>query len=327
MQPPAGSAPLAVLRAETHAALSGDPRAWRASLDAVGALAINLTVAILILIVTLWFSGWIARAIRQTLARIQRPSVPDATLQGFLSSLARWVVLVVGAIAVLQQLGVQTTSILALLGAGSLAIGLAMQGALANVAAGVMLLILRPYRVGDAVEINGRIGTVRRLDLFMTELSDPDNLDVFMPNGKVFGEMIINYSTPRDRRMELVFNVDYQDDLDQALALLIDCAKADPRVLADPEPWSAVTALAPSAVTVTLRVWAPTDVYWDVRFAMIRRVKQTLEANGLSFANPHQVVVEKPADPRPPPTSPSRRRRAAAYPASRPTPRVTPNAT
>jgi small conductance mechanosensitive channel len=294
-QPSTGSAPLAVLRAETHAALSGDPRAWRASLDAVGALAINLTVAILILIATLWLSGWIARLVRTTLARIQRPSAPDATLQGFLSSLVRWVVLIVGAIAVLQQLGVQTTSILALLGAGSLAIGLAMQGALANVAAGVMLLVLRPYRVGDLVSINGRIGTVKRLDLFMTELTDPDALAIFMPNGKVFGEMIVNYSTPRNRRMELNFNIDYQDDLDRASALLIDCAKADPRVLADPAPWSAVTALEASGVTVTLSAWAPTPMFWDVRHAMIKRVKQTFEANGLSFPYPHQVMVEKPA--------------------------------
>jgi small conductance mechanosensitive channel len=110
----------------------------------------------------------------------------------------------------------------------------------------------------------------------------------------VFGEMIVNYSTPRRRRMELNFNIDYQDDLDRATALLLDCAKADPRVLTDPEPWSAVTALEASAVTVTLRAWAPTEVFWDVRYAMIRRVKQTLEANGLSFPYPHQVVVEKP---------------------------------
>jgi len=287
-------APLDVLRSEVRAALSGDPAAWRQTLDAAGALAVNLAVAGVILVLTLWLSGWIARAMRRALERLQRPSAPDATLQGFLSSLARWLVLIVGAIAVLQELGVQTTSILALLGAGSLAIGLAMQGALANVAAGVMLLVLRPYRVGDVVEINGRIGTVKRLDLFMTELTDPDNLAIFMPNGKVFGEMIVNYTTPKSRRMELHFNVDYQDDADRALALLIDCAKADRRVLADPAPWSAVTALEPSSVRVTLRAWAPTAVFWDVRFDMIKTIKQTLEANGFSFAYPHQVTVEKP---------------------------------
>jgi small conductance mechanosensitive channel len=293
----ADGAPLDVVRSETKAMLSGDPSAWRHLLDAAGALAVNLTVAALIAIFTLWFSGWSARAMRRMLERLQRPSAPDATLQGFLSSLARWTVLIVGTIAVLQELGVQTTSIVALLGAGSLAIGLAMQGSLANVAAGVMLLVLRPYRVGDVVEINGRTGTVRRLDLFVTELSDADNLAIYMPNGKVFGEMIVNFSRSPTRRMELNFNIDDQSDLDRATALLIECAKADPRVLADPAPWSALTALEPSWVTVTLRAWAPTPIYWDVRHAMIKRVKERLEAGGVRFAYPHQVTVEKPKSP------------------------------
>ena len=176
--------------------------------------------------------------------------------------------------------------------------GLALQGALSNVAASVMLLILRPYRIGDVVEINGKVGTVKRLDLFVTELSDADNLDVIMPNGKVFGEMIINYSTPANRRMELNFNVDFEDDLDRALALLIDCAKADPRVLGKPAPWSGVSAIAASSVTVTLRAWARSANYWDVRYDMIKRVKQTLEAGGLSIPYPHQVSVEKTPKPR-----------------------------
>lgn len=291
----APGAPLDALRSELHAALSGDPDAWRRTLDSVAGLAVNLATAALILVVTLWASRWAARLLRQALERLHRPAAPDATLVGFLSSLVRWLVLIVGLMAVLQELGVQTTSILAVLGAGSLAIGLAMQGALGNVAAGVMLLVLRPYRVGEVVQINGRVGTVVRLDLFITELSDPDNLSIYMPNGKVFGEMIINYSTPKSRRMELGFGVDYADDLDQALALLLACAKADPRVLAEPAPWSGVTALGDSAVTVTLRAWAPTAVFWDVRYDMIKRVKQAFDEAGLTFPYPHQVTVSKAA--------------------------------
>ena len=297
--------PLDVLRAQAHAMLSGDPAAWRQTLDAAGGLAVNVAAAIVILIVTLWASGWLSRAVRQALARVQKPGGADPTLQGFVSSLVRWLVLIVGVIAILQQLGVQTTSILALLGAGSLAIGLAMQGALGNVAAGVMLLVLRPYRVGDVVEVNGKVGTVRRLDLFMTELADPDNLVIYMPNGKVFGEMIVNYSTPASRRMELSFGIDYQDDLDHALALLLQCARADGRVLAHPEPWAGVTALASSSVTVTLRAWIPTPAFWDVRYAMIKRVKETLEGAGMTFPYPHQVAVEKPARTERPATPPS----------------------
>jgi small conductance mechanosensitive channel len=194
---------------------------------------------------------------------------------------------------VFQQLGVQATSILAVLGAASLAIGLALQGALSNVAAGVMILILRPYRVGDVVEINGHGGTVRSLDLFGTWLSDADNLDIFVPNSKVFGEVIINYSTPGNRRMELNFRIDYADNLDDALGVLLACAKADERILTTPAPDAKVTALGESAVTLTLHAWAPLKDYWDARFDMIKRVKEGLDAAGLSIPYPHQVTVEK----------------------------------
>lgn len=296
------------VHAGVRALMSRDPGDWRQFFDDVGQLAVSLAVAGVILVAAIWLSGWASRIARRAFARLQ-PQSPDATLQGFMASLARWVVLIMGLMAVLEQLGVRTTSILALIGAASIAVGLALQGALSNVAASVMLLILRPYRVGDVVEINGRIGTVRRLDLFVTELSDPDNLDIIMPNGKVFGEMIVNYSTPSNRRMELHFNVDFDDDLDQALALLIDCAKADPRVLAKPAPWSGVTKIGDSAVTVTLRAWARTADYWDVRFDMIKRVKQTLEGGGLSIPYPHQVSVEK-----------TRKRRGATAPKPKPRP-------
>lgn len=289
----APTAPLDVLRDEVHAALSGDPVAWSRTLDAAGGLAVNLVTALLIFVFTLWASRWVAGAMRQALARVHRPQAPDATLQGFLSSMARWVVLIVGMMAVLEELGVKTTSVLALLGAGSLAIGLAMQGALANVAAGVMLLVLRPYRVGDVVQLNGKMGAVVRLDLFMTELADFDNLTIYLPNSKVFGDMIVNYSTHKTRRMELTFNLDFGDDLDRALALLLDCARADPRILADPAPWAGATGLTDSAVTLTVRCWAETDVYWDARYDLIKRVKERLQSAGLTFAYPHQVTIAK----------------------------------
>jgi small conductance mechanosensitive channel len=285
------------IHAGVRALMSGDPGDWRQFFEDAGQIAVSLAIAGLILIFTLWLSGWASRLVRRALGRIQAPRAPDATVQGFMASAARWVVIIMGLMAVLEQLGVRTTSILALIGAASIAVGLALQGALSNVAASVMLLILRPYRVGDVVEINGKIGTVKRLDLFVTELSDPDNLDIIMPNSKVFGEMIVNYSTPANRRMELNFSVDLQDDLDAALALLIQCAKADPRVLARPEPWSGVTAIEPSSVSVTVRAWARTDDYWDVRFDLIKRVKETLEAGGLSFPYPHQVSVERTPKP------------------------------
>jgi small conductance mechanosensitive channel len=286
-----GMATFQAIDADADAALSGRPDAWRKLADSAGDLVVHLVVAIVILIVTLLVSAWLAKLVRRALSRL--PHGPDETLRGFLSSLARWIVIVVGLTVVLEQLGVRATSILAMLAAASLAIGLALQGALGNVAAGVMLLILRPYKVGDVVEIDGKIGTVKHLDLFMTELADPDNLDLYLPNAKVFGTMIVNYSSPSNRRMELHFEIDYDDDLDRALALLIDCAKADKRILAHPAPWSAVTALTPNTVQVTLRAWAKLDVFWDARFDMIKRVKETIEAAGLSFPYPHQVALAK----------------------------------
>ena len=291
--PAPATPPLTGLIETGHSALSGDPAVWRGFIDWAAHLAVNIVAAAMILIATLFIARWAGRLSRRAVNRLPGGAA-DTTLPTFLGSLARWGIIVLGVVAVFQQLGVQTTSILAVVGAASLAIGLALQGALGNVAAGVMILIMRPYRIGDWVEINGKSGLVKRLDLFTTELSDADNLDIFMPNSKVVGEMIVNYSTAKNRRMELQFKVDYADDLDQAIAVLIDTAKADPRVLKDPAPWAKVTALGDSAVTVTLRAWANLPDYWDTRFDMIKRVKEALEAAGLSIPYPHQVSVEKP---------------------------------
>jgi small conductance mechanosensitive channel len=284
--------PLTGFLEKGQAALSGDPEVWRGFVDWAAHLAVNVVAAALILVATLVIARWAGRLSRRAVNRLPGEAA-DTTLPTFLGSLVRWGIIVLGVVAVFQQLGVQTTSILAVVGAASLAIGLALQGALGNVAAGIMILIMRPYRIGDWVEINGKSGLVKRLDLFMTELSDADNLDIFMPNSKVVGEMIVNYSTARNRRMELQFKVDYADDLDQAIAVLIATAKADKRVLKDPEPWAKVTALGDSAVTVTLRAWANLPDYWDTRFDMIKQVKEALDAAGLSIPYPHQVSVEK----------------------------------
>jgi small conductance mechanosensitive channel len=201
-------------------------------------------------------------------------------------------VLIVGLIAVLRQLGVQTTSVLAALGAASLAIGLALQGGLSNVAAGVMILLLRPYRVGDNVEINGRSGRVKALDLFATRVTDADNRLVYIPNAKAFGDVIVNYTMHDTIRIVMDFGIDYDDDVDLALSLLLQCAKADTRVAATPAPWAKVTALNDSTVTVTLRAWTDPNTYLDVRFDLIKTVKKTFEDAGLTFPYPHQVAVE-----------------------------------
>jgi len=213
-------------------------------------------------------------------------------LQGFISSLVRYTVVVVGGIAVLERVGIQTTSILAVLGAASLAIGLALQGGLSNVAAGVMILLLRPYRIGDRVKIADTVGRVHGLDLFVTKLHDLQNSVVFIPNSKALTEVVVNYSMLPVRRIDMDFGIDYFDDEDLALALLIETAKADARIVADPPPWAKVTALKDSSVTVTLRAWTSPAGYRDTEFDLIKAVKKRFQQEGLTFAYPHQVAVE-----------------------------------
>lgn len=280
-------------------ALSGDPAMLRSLAATLGAFSIRLMVALLILAITLWLAKRLGQLAERALARLpHHQNAADKTLAIFVSTLVKYLVIAIGLVAVLQQLGVQATSVLAVLGAASLAIGLALQGTLGNVAAGVMILLLRPYRAGDRVELNGRQGKVLGMDLFNTKLLDYDGLTLYLPNGKVFGDMIVNITQAGRRRIELTFGVDYEDDLDVALATLAEVAAADPRVLKSPPPWAKVTATGDWAVSVTLRCWVTPEDWIDARFDLTKVAKETLEARGLSFPYPHQVAVER-ADVRP----------------------------
>ena len=285
--------PLAPFTRVMDAAVSGDPEMLRGLAALTASFSVRIIVAIVILAVTLWAAKRVAGVTERGMQRFSRLTPADKTLADFTSTLVKYLIIAIGLIAVLQQLGVQTTSVLAVLGAASLAIGLALQGALSNVAAGVMILLQRPYRVGDRVELNGRHGVVSGLDLFNTRLLDYDGLTVYLPNGKVFGDMIVNVTQAGRRRIDLTFGVDYEDDLDVALELLLKVARADQRVLPAPEPWSKVTGLADSSVSVSLRCWATPDEWMDTRFDLVKRVKETFEAHGLSFPYPHQVVAER----------------------------------
>lgn len=276
---------------DLSALLSRDPETLRRLSGAAGSFFVDLFIAGMILAGTIWASGFLSRMVQRGIPRISHHHPVDSTLPLFIGSVVRYGVFIIGLIAVFQQLGVQTTSIIAVLGAASLAIGLALQGALSNVAAGVMLLILRPYRVGDNVEINGRTGAVRALTLFTTELTSYDGLKMVLPNGKVLGELIINYSARGRRRYEIVVGVDYDDDLDRALELLVECAQSDERVLEEPAPWAKVTKLGDFAVELTLRAWVRSEDYVNAWPDMTKRIKQRLEAEGFSFPYPHTVGV------------------------------------
>ncbi|HTI66692.1 MAG TPA: mechanosensitive ion channel domain-containing protein [Caulobacteraceae bacterium] len=276
--------------------LNGETVAIAKLSDLVGDLAVNLTVSILIMTLAVWLSGWASQLVRRGIERIPRIN-QDRTLADFASSFARYVVVVIGIIAVLRRLGVETTSIITVLGAASLAVGLALQGTLSNVAAGVMVLIFRPYRVGDQVTLAGKTGMVKHFDLFNTELRDLDNLKIVVPNGKAFGDVVVNYTDISARRIELTFGIGYEDDIGTAVRVATGCAAADARILPDPAPWAKVTELAASTVNVTLRCWTAPTGYQDTRFDLLRRVKEAFDAAGISLPYPTQVTVERRVDP------------------------------
>lgn len=281
------------LSARLQRALAADETVLHKFARAAGDLSVNLVVAVIILVVTFWAAGWADRLARRLIGRVHRLGPPDVTLQSFGGSAARYLVVVVGVIAVLQQLGMQATSILAVLGAASLAVGLALQGALSNVAAGVMLLLFRPYRVGDVVEIAGRVGTVQALDLFVTELATPDNVKVVLPNGKVFGDVIVNTSFHPRRRVDVVVRLEPKVDAVAILAALKARAEANPLVLPEPAPMSEVTGLFETYVQVAVRAWAAQPDYAAVRADLLLAAR--LLAAGEALPPPPAAPAPKPA--------------------------------
>ncbi|MCA0366676.1 MAG: mechanosensitive ion channel family protein [Proteobacteria bacterium] len=258
--------------------------------ELAGEFAVNLTIAILIFIATLFAAKWASGAARRALSRV-RGFRHDPTVLSFAVQVVRVVVIIVGMIAVLQRLGVQTTSIIAVLGAASLAVGLALQGTLSNVASGIMLLVLRPYRVGDVVDVGGMSGTVQRLDLFTTQLSNANNHKIVIPNSKVLSDSLTNLTGQQTRRIEIKFTVGYGDDLTQARKVLAGVAAAHDKVLADPKPWTGVTALLDSAVQVTLHAWVKVGDWWQTQADLMQGGKEALDAAGIEIPFPHQVAV------------------------------------
>ncbi|EEX08704.1 mechanosensitive ion channel family protein [Ruegeria lacuscaerulensis ITI-1157] len=253
-------------------------------------LVISAGKALIVLVLGWIAAGSISGVVRK---RINRTPQIDPTLGNFAASTVKWVILAIVLVAVLGIFGIQATSIVAILGAASLAIGLALQGTLSDLAAGVMLVVFRPYKLGQFVDIGGTSGTVRDLNLFTTELVTPDNVQIIVPNGQAWGSIITNYSAHDTRRVDLVFGIDYGDSADEAMKIILDVAKADGRVHADPEPWVRVTNLGDSSVDLTARLWCAADDYWDVKFDLTKAVKEAFDAKGISIPYPHSVEIHK----------------------------------
>lgn len=271
-------------------ALSVDAAVLAKLTDLAGELAINLSIALVILVATVIGARWAARLTRRALLRV-RAFRKDQTVLSFAVQVVRVVVFIVGFIAILQRLGVQTTSIIAVLGAASLAVGLALQGTLSNVAAGVLLLILRPYKVGDVIDVGGVAGSVQRLDLFTTQMSNANNHKIVVPNSKVLGDVILNLSGQKTRRVEINFTVGYGEDLNAARAVLAGVAEGHEKVLPDPAPWTGVTGLLDSAVQITLHAWVNSDDWWQTQADLMQGGKEAIDAAGIEIPFPHQVAV------------------------------------
>jgi small conductance mechanosensitive channel len=224
--------------------------------------------------------------------RVRSSEHLDDTLGGFFASIAKWLILTFVVIAVLQLFGFAATSLVAVLGAATLAIGFALQGALSDLAAGVMLVVFRPYRIGQYVDIGGTAGTVKDINLLITELATPDNVQITIPNGKAWGSIVTNYSAHPTRRLDLGFGIDYGDDADKAMAIVTEIATADDRVHADPAPWVRVVNLGDSSVDLGVRLWCAASDYWELKFALTKQVKEAFDARGISIPYPHVQVKQ-----------------------------------
>jgi small conductance mechanosensitive channel len=273
--------------------LSGEIGTLLEALVAWAAVAVPRFIgALVLLIVGWWFAS---RAQRATARVLDGQSRIDATLRGVISSLVRYSILILVAVAVLGQLGIQTTSVLAALGAAGLAIGLAIQGTLSNIAAGLMLLWLRPFRVGDYIDTGSVAGTVKEVGLFASELHSWDGIYQFVPNSELWNKRIINYSRLPTRLVDLKFGVAYEDNLAKGQEVLLALAGDDDRVNTDPAPQVFVDELGDSSVVLRLRVWAANTDYWDLRRALTERGKAALEAAGLSIPFPQRDLHIKDA--------------------------------
>jgi len=247
---------------------------------------LRLVYAVVIFIV----GRWVAKAVTRFIRRIMSSKNVDETVTNFTASLSYIALLAFVIIASLNKLGIQTTSFIAILGAAGLAIGLALQGSLSNFAAGVLMIIFKPFKTGEYVEGGGAAGKVEKVEIFSTQLITPDNKTVIVPNAKMMGDNIVNYSAKGTRRVDMVFGIGYNDDIDKARGLISEVIASDGRILKDPAPDIVVSELADSSVNLATRVWSRVDDYWDVLFATTETVKKRFDAENISIPFPQRDV-------------------------------------
>lgn len=264
--------------------------AWATSTDGGLGLARKAVIVIAILFALLIVARFVRFYARRLFSR-----VPDLSklLQAFLAMTVYWITIAIGLMVALSALGVDISPLFALVGGASFIIAFAMQETLGNLAAGLMIMLNRPFDEGDFISAAGTSGTVKSVSVVSTVIATPDNQVIVIPNSKVWGDVITNATASELRRVDLQFGIDYGDDQDKALEVILDVARRDERVLQDPEPWARVTNLGESSVDLTARIWCKAEDYWELKFALTKAVKLAFDKAGVSIPYPHSVEISK----------------------------------
>ncbi len=257
-------------------------------IDQAIAMAIDYGPKLLLALMTLVIGLWIISAIGKGVNRAMKAKGLEPSLSSFVVSLSTIVLKALLLISVAGMVGIEVTSFIAIFGAAGLAVGMALSGTLQNFAGGVMILLFKPFKVGDVIEAQGFTGSVKEIQIFNTILKTPDNKTIIIPNAPLSTDAMVNYSTEATRRVDHVFGIGYDDDIDQAKALILQIIGRDNRILSDPEPFVAVSELADSSVNFVSRVWVNAEDYWPVHFDMLETVKKEFDRNDISIPYPQQ---------------------------------------
>ncbi len=260
------------------------------SLDAIQAAILPYTIQFAVAIAIFVVGKIVARAVTNLIGKIMQRGKVDRTLVGFTQNIVYGVLLIVVVLAALGQVGIETTSFIAILGAAGLAIGLALQGSLSNFASGVMMIIFRPFKAGDFVEVAGVSGVIEEINIFTCQLRTGDNKTMFIPNGSIMDGNIINYSVKPTRRVDMIFGIGYDDDLLKAKNLINEMLAEDERILKSPAPTVGVVELADSSVNFAVRPWVNSGDYWAVYFDFHERLKLRFDQEGISIPYPQSDI-------------------------------------
>ena len=263
-----------------------DGNLWNQLSDLLSSFGISLFIALSILIIGRQVVKILIKVISTALER----SNTEDTVRIFVTNLLNTLLMIVVFIAAINQLGIQTTSIIAVLGAAGLAIGLALQGSLSNFAAGILIVIYRPYKVGDYIQADNHLGTVDDIQIFSTVLKTPDNKLVVVPNGSIMNGSIVNFSNQDKRRVDIIASCSYEDDIDKVKSVLADILSRDDRILNEPKPRIAVSELADSSVNFIVRPWVKNSDYLDVYYSLLEEIKKRFDQEGIAIPYPQTDV-------------------------------------